>query len=499
MRASISSENSDLVRLIEQMGKDKGVGTEVVKNALVQGMLVAARKKYGTYRDIEAKFNDDTGEVELFEFKEVVKDKDFIDPEVEIKFTEALELDEEAKEGDMVGVTLDGEGLGRIAAQIVKQIVVQKVRDAERDIIYQEFERRQGEIASGIARRVEGSSIIVDLGRTEAHMPRREQISGETFKPGDRVQGFILEVRQGFRGTQIIMSRSHEKYLMKLFEQEVPEINDGIIEIKAAAREPGHRAKIAVTTNDKNIDPVGSCVGMKGSRVQSVIQELRGEKIDIILWDENPAQFVYNALSPVEVSKIFMDEQSGEMEVVVADGQLSLAIGKKGQNVRLASKLTGWKIDITSDSKLATRTAESIANIMLLSDMTETMAINIFQSGFGSFPAIAESNVESLQKIPGYEDEKVAQGLLTKAQALLKSYQDQGKVAFSPSAQESTVKSSSKTSSVDEQIKKEMDSLNAQEAADKDSEANSSQKSSDENKGEDKSEDKNESKNEAKE
>ena len=477
--AEVGKGLSGLARLIEQVGKDKGIGPEIIKEALVQGMLAAARKKYGTYRDIEAKYNDETGEVDLFEFKEVVKDEDFIDSEVEVKLSEALELDEGAQLGDTVGVSLDAEHLGRIAVQTVKQILIQKVRDAEKDIIFQEFEQREGEIASGIARRVEGSSIVVDLGRTEAHMPRREQIPGELFRPGDRVQGYILEVRQGFRGTQIIMSRSHEKYLMKLFEQEVPEIQDGIIQIKVAAREPSHRAKVAVYTEDKNIDPVGSCVGMKGSRVQNVIQELKGEKIDIVLWDENPAQFVYNALAPVEIQKIFMDEGAQEMEVVVADSQLSLAIGRKGQNVRLASKLTGWKIDIVSESKLSERTAESINNLMLIPGMTETMAQSFFQSGYGSFPAIAESSIEALQRVPGYAEKEKAEALIKKAQQVLKTYQDEGKEIFpvkSSSKEESSkVSKSHRMSDVETQLKQELEGLKAQEEPASEAEAASSE------------------------
>jgi N utilization substance protein A len=395
---------SDLSRMIDQIGKDKGIDKQVIVDAVVQGMLLAARKKYGTYREIEAQYNEDSGEVELFEFKEVVTVEDFIDEEVEIKLPEALVLDPDASLGDSIGVKLDAKDLGRIAAQTAKQIITQKVRDAEREIIYNEFEQRKGEIASGIARRVERGAIVVDLGRTEAFLPLREQIPGEQFKPGDRIQGYLIDVRQTTRGPQIIMSRASEQYLVKLFEMEVPEVHDSIVEIRAAAREPGSRAKIAVWSREASVDPVGACVGMKGSRVQNIVQELRGEKIDIVNWDEDVTAFACNALAPAEVSKVFIDENRKEMEIIVPDSQLSLAIGKKGQNVRLAAKLTGWKIDIVSETALASKTAGALMSLMGISGMNETMAQSILQSGFNSAHDLAGASVEEVQTIVGYED-----------------------------------------------------------------------------------------------
>jgi transcription termination/antitermination protein NusA len=418
---------SDLGRLIEQLGKDKGIDRAVVIEAIEQGMELAARKKYGTYREIEAKYNEEVGEVELYEFKEVVKDEDFIDEEVEIKMTEALELDPEAQLADSIGRKLDSSDLGRIAAQTAKQIIMQKVREAERDIIFAEFEQRKGEVASGIARRVERGAIVVDLGRTEAYIPPREQIPGEVYKPGDRIQGYISDVRASTRGPQIIMSRADERYLMKLFEVEVPEIYDGIVEIVAAAREPGQRAKIAVRSKDSAVDPVGACVGMKGSRVQNIVQELRGEKIDIVNYDEDSARFVCNALAPAEISKVFMDEGNREMEVIVPDTQLSLAIGKKGQNVRLAAKLTGYKLDIMSESNMAQKTAQAILNLMLLPGMTETMAQNIYQSGFSSVQQLGEADTDQVMAIAGYEEEAKAQKLIDDATALIEQYKAEGK------------------------------------------------------------------------
>lgn len=457
---------SDMSRLIEALGKEKGIDKNIVINAVTQGMLAAAVKKYGTYREIEAQYNEESGEVELFEFKEVVADKDFIDEEVEIKLSEAEELDPGVQIGDSVGIRMEAVDLGRIAAQLARQIITQQVRDAEREIIFGEFEQRKGEIASGIARRVERGAIVVDLGRTEAYIPPREQIPGEIYRPGDRVQGYITEVRQTTRGPQIIMSRADGRYMMKLFEAEVPEVEDGIIQLISAAREPGQRAKMAVKSNDPSIDPVGACVGVKGSRVQNVVQELRGEKIDIVPYDEDPVTFVCNALQPAEISKVFMDEDNREMEVVVPDNQLSLAIGKKGQNVRLAAKLTGWKLDILGESDSAARTAQSIFNLMHLPNMTETMAQSIFQSGFGSIQAIADAEVEMLQVIPGYEDEEKADDLRIAAIEVLEKFEKEGKSI--PQAPTTTERSESKSgvdakSAAEERLKEELAQLKGSE------------------------------------
>lgn len=456
---------SDLNRMIEQLGKEKGIDKQVIVDAVVQGMLVAARKVYGTYREIEASYNEDTGEVELFQFNEVVDEETFEDEEIEITLKEARKLDPEAQLNDHIGIKLDTTELGRIAAQTAKQIIMQKVRDAEREIIFNEFEARKGEVASGIIRRIERGHIVVDLGRTEAVVPPREQIPGESFKPGDRIQGHLLDVRQTTKGPQIIMSRACPDYLIKLFEAEVPEIYDGIVQIMAAAREPGQRAKIAVYTKDNAVDPVGACVGMKGSRVQTIVQELKGEKIDIIEWDEDITRFACNALAPAEISRVFLDESRKEMEIVVTDSQLSLAIGKKGQNVRLASKLTGWKIDIISEANASARTAESIFNLMLIPNMTDTMAQNIFQSGFGSFQSIAEAELSEVMGIPGYESDEKAQSLVNDAKALLKKYEDEGiEIPKAPQQEQVEVKGDAK-SQAEAQLRAQMAQLKEQESA----------------------------------
>ncbi|MEK2645066.1 transcription termination factor NusA [Bdellovibrio sp. BCCA] len=456
---------SDLSKVIDQVGKDKGIDKQVVIDAITQGMLVAARKKYGTYREIEAAYNEETGEVELFEFKEVVPREKFIDEEVEIPYDEAQKLDPNVQLDDSIGIKMEASDLGRIAAQTAKQIIMQKVRDAERNIIFNEFEERKGEIASGIARRVEKGAIVVDLGRTEAYIPPREQIPGEQYKPGDRIQGYLSEVRQTTRGPQIIMSRADERYLMKLFEMEVPEIYDGVVEIMAAAREPGQRAKIAVRSKDNSVDPVGACVGMKGSRVQNIVQELRGEKIDIVPWDEDITRFACNALAPAEISRVFLDDANREMEIVVPDSQLSLAIGKRGQNVRLAAKLTTWKLDIISESSAASRTAESIFNLMLIPGMNETMAQNIFQSGFGSFQAVATATVEELMTIPGYDDPDKAEKLAKEAKALVAKYEAEGvPVPTAPTAAKDNKSNVSAKAQADLLLKQELQKLDAQEA-----------------------------------
>jgi N utilization substance protein A len=453
---------SGLGRMIEQIGKEKGIGKQVVIDAIIQGMLTAAKKKYGTYREIEAQYNEEAGEVELFQFKEVVEKEKFVDEEVEITEEDALEMDPDAVIGDFIGLKLETKDLGRIAAQTARQIITQQVRDAEREIIFAEFESRKGEIASGIVRRVERSAIVVDLGRTEAYIPLREQLPGENYKPGDRVQGYIADVRQTTKGPQIIMSRADERYLAKLFEIEVPEIADGVIEIKSAAREPGSRAKIAVFTNDASIDPVGSCVGMKGSRVQNIVQELQGEKIDIVLWDEDVTRFVSNALAPAEVSRIIVHDQNKKMEVVVPDNQLSLAIGKKGQNVRLAAKLSGWKIDIVSENALAQKTAQAIFNLLLIPGVTDTQAQNMYQAGFVSFQDIADAAVTELQEIPGYDKEEAADKLLASAQELLQKYEDSGEpIPTAPVSAEGSkeVVSSMAKSSADQRLKEELAQL----------------------------------------
>lgn len=346
----------NLGHIIEQVGKDKGIDKEVLIEALESAMLKAAEKRFGAGKDIEAHYNEDFDEIELFVFKAVVEEVE--DPDLEILLDEAKELDPEAALGDSLGVKLDPSEFGRIDAQTAKQIIIQKVREAERNIVYEEYKDKLSEIITGIVQRFEKGDIIVDLGRTEAVLPKREQVRREGYRQGDRIRGVVIDVNNEAKGPQVVISRVHPSFLIKLFQMEVPEIYEGIVEIKGAAREPGDRAKIAVMSNNSDVDPVGACVGMKGSRVQTVVQELKGEKIDIVHWSEDPALFVKNTLSPAQIARVIVDEDEHAMEVIVPDDQLSLAIGKKGQNVRLAAKLTGWKIDIKTETEAKAETEE---------------------------------------------------------------------------------------------------------------------------------------------
>lgn len=409
---------TELTRVIEAVGKDRGIKKEIIISALEQAVLSAAQKKYGPHAILEAHYNSDSGEIDLFQFKKVVESEpEMLDESEEIPIEEAVKLDPEAAIGDELGVKVETPGFGRIDAQTAKQVIFQKVRDAEREIIFNEYIHRKGEIITGIARRVERGNLVIDLGKTDALLPRNEIIPGEMFKPGDRVQAYLVDVATTTRGPQIYLSRTSPRYLCKLFEIEVPEIRDGIIEIKLCAREPGARSKIAVISNDRDIDPVGACVGMKGVRVQAVIQELRGEKIDIIPWSDNPVMFVRSALAPADISSVRVDEANKSMEIMVEDDQLSLAIGRKGQNVRLAAQLTGWRLDIISKSKLQRRTQDSLFNLQHIEGVNDTLAQAIYQVGYHNLRMVADADPSALQKIPGFETPEGAQSLKARAQA----------------------------------------------------------------------------------
>lgn len=341
--------NQEILRIIEQISREKGIEKGILLAGVEAAVLSAAKRRYGPIESLHAHFNPQTGTLELTIAKTVVAEVK--DDKTEMLLEQARAFDPEAKIGDVLQIPLEIEGFGRIAAQTAKQVIIQKVREAERDIVYQEYKGREGELVNGVVQRFEKGDIILDLGKTEALLPRKEQSSRETFQRGERVRAYILEVRKSASGPQIIVSRTHPGLVERLFEMEVPEIYEGIIEIKGAVREPNGRAKIAVYSRDRAVDPIGACVGMRGVRVQAVVQELRGEKIDIVQWSEDPATFVANALSPAKIYKINVAPEGHAMEVIVEDDQLSLAIGKKGQNVRLAAKLTKWRIDIKSRSE----------------------------------------------------------------------------------------------------------------------------------------------------
>ena len=361
--------NAELLHLIDQISREKGIEKETLVEAISLAILSAGRKRFGLAENLTVQLDEHTGVITLCFEKTVVEGPELEDDALQISLDDARLIRPDASLGDVVEVPQELEDFGRIAAQTAKQVIIQKVREAERDMVYREFKHRQGDLVNGIVTRVEREgNLMVDLGKTEALLPRREQSFREVFKRGDRIRAHIIEVKRSSSGPQVILSRTHPVFLMRLFEMEVPEIYEGIIEIKAAARDASGRAKIAVMSHDKDIDPIGACVGMRGMRVQSVVQELRGEKIDIVQWTEDAVQFVHNALSPAKVVRIEVDEEEKTMQVLVAEDQLSLAIGKRGQNVRLAAKLTNWKIDIRnaqeaeadSERQEALRLAESV-------------------------------------------------------------------------------------------------------------------------------------------
>ncbi|MGH7771769.1 MAG: transcription termination factor NusA [Candidatus Binatia bacterium] len=395
----------DLNRVIEQVSKEKGIDKTILINALENAMVSAAKKTFGHQRKIEAQYNQVLGEVELFEAKVVVDEVK--DPSVEITLQEAREnLDPDAEIGDELLSKLDTSSFGRIAAQAAKQNIVQRVRDAEREIIYNEFKGREGQLVNGIVQRFEKKNIIVNLGRTDAILPEKEQVPRERYRQSDRIRAYIVSVEITSRGPQIVLSRTHPGMLVKLFEQEVPEIYEAIVEVKGVAREPGGRAKIAVVSNDPDVDPVGACVGMKGTRVQAVVQELRGEKIDIVHWTPDQAEYVCRALAPAKVSKIIIDDDERNMEVIVPDDQLSLAIGKKGQNVRLASRLSGWRIDVRSESEADEETRRARSSLGAIPGVNDMVAELIYQAGFKSAEELAEADLETILDIDGIGPEK---------------------------------------------------------------------------------------------
>ncbi len=364
--------NINLNHIIDQVVKDKGIDRAVLVEALEAAVLSAANKKYRNTRDLEAHYNDEIGEVEVFEFVTVVEEVE--NSYQEIDLGEAREIDPDVEVGDSLGMKMDASSFSRIAAQTAKQVIIQKVREAEREGVFNEFKDRVGELVNGIVRRYERGDLIIDLGRTEALLPHREQVPRENYRQGDRVRAYISDVRMATKGPQIILSRTHPGLLAELFRIEVPEVAEGIVEIKAVSREPGSRAKIAVVSHDPDVDPIGACVGMRGARVQNVVSELRGEKIDIINWTPDIARFACSALAPAEVTRVYLDNEEESLEIIVPDDQLSLAIGKKGQNVRLAAKLTGWKIDIISETRAAEAELEELTGGNRTEDADEESA-----------------------------------------------------------------------------------------------------------------------------
>jgi transcription termination/antitermination protein NusA len=397
--------SSDLSRLIDEVHRVKNIPRDAVIGVLESAMEAAARKRYGMGRDIEAQYNDELGEVELFEFRTVVDEE--ADFDVELLFDAARDLDPDCEVGDSLGVKMDIESLGRIAAQTAKQVIIQKVRDAEREMTFNEFRDRKGELITGIVRRFEKGNIVVDLGRAEAILPRREQVQTETYRQGDRIQAYVLDITRASRSAQVVLSRSHPGLLMKLFELEVPEIYEGVVRIEACAREPGFRAKIAVSSTDPDVDPVGACVGLKGARVQAVVGELRGEAIDIIPFHPEPAHFIVHAIAPASVARVYIDEHTHCMELIVPDDQLSKAIGRRGQNVRLAAQLTGWRIDIYSEGRHQEMNEKAHNELTRITSIDENQVEALIRNGYRSVQEFIDADHYELATILEIEESDV--------------------------------------------------------------------------------------------
>lgn len=433
---------TSLLTEIETLGRDRGIDREVLVETLEAAMKTAAKKVFGEQRDIEAQFNEESGDIDLFLI--VVVADDVENPYREITVEEAREhIDpyaepgdellfqifyreediEQAREqdrryGDLLKLASSRTTFGRIAAQTAKQVIIQRLRDAERQKIYEEYKDRKNELITGIVRRFERGSIIIELGRADAILPSSEQTRRESYRPGDRIQGYVKDVERPNRGSQIILSRTDPGLVIKLFEKEVPEIDEGIVKIVAVAREPGVRSKVAVYSTDTDVDPVGACVGMRGSRVQSVVQELRGEKIDIVPYNSDPAKFVCNAISPAQVIKVFLDDSNGTMELIVPDDQLSLAIGRGGQNVRLAAQLTNWSLEILSETRLREMMEEAKNALLAVGDMKPADIETVFAVGYSKLEDLAIADVSELAQLPGISEE-TAEKLVAAAVSLV--------------------------------------------------------------------------------
>jgi transcription termination/antitermination protein NusA len=403
-----------IAQTIEQISKEKNVDPKIIISALEDAMVAASRKFYKTNEDISARFDPETGMVEIFAVRRVVENVE--NPSLEISLADAKEIDSTLEIDDTVEIPKPTDVLGRIAAQTAKQVILQKVREAERQNIFNDYSQKIGEMVNGVAKRFEGPDIIVDIGKTEALLPLREQSRAETYKQGDRIRAVIVKVLPVAKGPQVILSRTDPQLLVRLFEMEIPEIYDGTIVVKSAVHEPGDRAKVAVASLDRDVDPVGACVGMKGSRINSIIRELRGEKIDIVQWSDDPAQYAANALNPAKISKVLiLDQAEKRMEVIVEEKQQSLAIGKKGQNVRLASRLIGWQIDVKSEEQkkqevlsVMESLTSSSTSLSELEGISDRIIEKLRESGIENVERILELGEEKLKEIPGFGDKTSA-------------------------------------------------------------------------------------------
>src|ERR1700726_4853584 len=411
MAMGVAANRLELLQIADAVAREKSIDKAVVIHAMEEAMQRAAKSRYGAENEIRVEIDPKTGETHISRYLHVV---DLVDNDkIEISLEDARRRNPAAQVGDIIAETLPPIEFSRIATQAAKQVIVQKVRDAERERQYDEYKDRIGEIVHGMVKRVEFGSVVVDLGRAEGVVRRDEMIPRESFRTNDRIRAYIYDVRRETRGPQIFLSRSHPQFMVRLFAQEVPEIYDGIIEIRAVARDPGSRAKIGVISKDSSIDPVGACVGMRGVRVQAVVQELQGERIDIIPWSNEAATFVVNALAPAEVTKVVLDDISHRIEVVVPDDQLSQAIGRRGQNVRLASMLTGWDIDILTEAEESERRTEETKTRSALFiealDVDDVIAHLLVAEGFASVEEIAGTDVEELAQIEGFDEDVAAE------------------------------------------------------------------------------------------
>src|SRR5512132_2513216 len=429
-------QNVNLNLILDQVAKDKGIDRPKLVEILEEAIASAAKRHFGLERNLKARYDEEKGQIDLFQVLTIVQDATAevpipdpvnmipvavahdkgieVEPGDELDFPIYYRTEDEDEArlqdeqwGDLLRLKTFRRSFGRIAAQTAKQVMIQGTRNAERENVFNEYKDRKGEVITGIVRRFERGNVIVDLGRAEAVLPVREQVPRESSRAGDRIQAYVLDVLRESKGPQIILSRTSVHLLTKLFEMEVPEISEGVVVIEAAAREPGGRAKIAVSSRDGDVDPVGACVGMKGSRVQAVVQELRGEKIDIVPWDEDPARFVCSALAPAEVSRVIIDEANHAMELIVPDDQLSLAIGRRGQNVRLAAQLTGWKLDINSETRVREMREFATRSLGALPGVTEMLVETLYAHGFRQAKDVAEASPEVLAQIPGLDPSRI--------------------------------------------------------------------------------------------
>ncbi len=401
------SGGENLKRILDQICRDKGIDRALMVDAIEEAVRSAVRKKFGGRRDIEVQFNEELGEIEAFQYRTVVDD--VWDEDSEIHINEARELDPDIELEDDLGEKMENIAeLGRIAAQSAKQVIIHRLRDAEREVVFDMFRDREGSIVNGIVQRFERGKMIINLGRTDAVLPRDGQIPKRSFKQGDRIRAYLQEVRQDSRDSQLVLNRTCNEFLIKLFELEVPEIAEDIVKIMGAAREPGFRAKIAVTSAESDVDPVGACVGMKGARVQNVVQELQGERIDIVPWSPDPAKYVYNALAPAEVSMVIVDEEQHSLLVVVPDDQLSLAIGRQGQNVRLASRLLSWRIDVKSEQRYENLSKPGYKSLLALNGVDEAKADKLLAADVHSTVDFVQADVEKIMRVIGVNEDQAA-------------------------------------------------------------------------------------------